>query len=243
MSRTEKDLKDRFSWLQSRTGVQLEARKKCKRKQKIELGNRFQVGSTLLAGDSLKSVSFTEVSPEIWRFFDPETPNVDSAQPAVVSPSAQPRKPENQTPDTVTGAAEINVLLVEDNPGHVRLMQEAFSEAQRRFCLTVAEDGVQALEILKHAVDKPTAWRPDLVLLDLNLPRKDGREALVEIKTDSRLATIPVVILTSSSDEDDVRTSYGLQANCYITKPENLAEFANVVRMIESFWGRFVSLP
>jgi chemotaxis family two-component system response regulator Rcp1 len=133
----------------------------------------------------------------------------------------------------------IQILMIEDNPGDVRLTIEALREAKVRNNLQVAIDGVAGLEQLRRR-DIP---RPDLILLDLNLPRKDGREVLAEIKSDPVLKTIPVVVLTSSSAEQDVVRSYELQANCYITKPVDLEQFISVVKSIEDFWFTIVTLP
>jgi two-component system response regulator len=122
-------------------------------------------------------------------------------------------------------------------------MEEALKECKTNFTMTVVTDGVEAMDYLRQRGKYAEARRPDLVLLDLNLPKKDGREVLDEIKTDENLANVPVVVLTSSTDEDDIRMSYELQANCFISKPVNLDEFANVVKMIENFWGSLVRLP
>jgi CheY-like chemotaxis protein len=133
----------------------------------------------------------------------------------------------------------IEILLVEDNPGDVRLTIEALRESKVRNNLHVASDGVEAMERLRRH-DAP---RPDLILLDLNLPKKDGRQVLAEIKADPGLKTIPVVILTTSQAEQDVLSSYQLQANCYITKPVDLEQFITVVKSIEDFWLTIVRLP
>ena len=133
----------------------------------------------------------------------------------------------------------IEILLVEDNPGDVRLTLEALRDSKVRNNLHVARDGVEALEFLRRT----DAVRPDLILLDLNLPRKDGREVLAEIKADPLLKTIPVVVLTTSRAEQDVLRSYELQANCYITKPVDLDQFITVVKSIEDFWLTIVTLP
>src|SRR6202023_3645611 len=137
----------------------------------------------------------------------------------------------------------IQVLLVEDSPGDVRLTQEAFREAKVRINLHVASDGAEAMAFLgregKH-VDVP---RPDLILLDLNLPKKDGREVLKEIKESPTLKSIPVVILTTSASEADILRSYLLHANCYITKPVDLEGFLEVVKSIDNFWLSVVKLP
>ena len=137
----------------------------------------------------------------------------------------------------------LQVLLVEDSPGDVRLTQEAFKDAKVHINLHVASDGAEAMAFLgregKHANDP----RPDLILLDLNLPKKDGREVLAEIKGNPRLQTIPVVILTMSASEADILKSYALHANCYITKPVNLDGFLKVVKSIDNFWLSVVKLP
>lgn len=137
----------------------------------------------------------------------------------------------------------IEILLVEDNPGDVRLTIEALKEAKVINHLTVVKDGVEALAFLRRQGSYDTAPRPHLILLDLNLPRKDGREVLADIKTDDNLKRIPVVVLTTSQDEQDVLKSYNLHANCYITKPVDLDQFVRVVRSIEDFWLGIVVLP
>ena len=137
----------------------------------------------------------------------------------------------------------IEILLVEDNPGDVRLTQEALGEAKVRNNLAVARDGVEALSYLRQETPFEEATRPDLVLLDLNLPRKDGREVLAEIKADPSLRRLPVVVLTTSSAEKDVLESYNLYANCYITKPVDLDQFVGIVSSIEDFWLTIVKLP
>ena len=137
----------------------------------------------------------------------------------------------------------IEILLVEDNPGDVRLTMEALRDAKVRNNLHVAKDGIEAMAFLRHEGQYASAIRPDLVLLDLNLPRKDGREVLAEIKADPELKTIPVVVLTTSRSEQDVLQSYQLQANCYISKPVDLEQFITVVRSIEDFWLTIVTLP
>jgi CheY-like chemotaxis protein len=133
----------------------------------------------------------------------------------------------------------VEILLVEDNPGDVRLTIEALRDSTLAHRLSVARDGVEALAFLR----REGGVRPDLILLDLNLPRKDGREVLSEIKADAALRTIPVVVLTTSRAEQDVLHSYELQANCYITKPVDLMQFMTVVRSIEDFWLTIVTLP
>lgn len=150
------------------------------------------------------------------------------------------RMPGTQAVQTVT---PIQTLLVEDNPGDVRLTVEALKDAKVYNTLHVVEDGVLALEFLYRRGAYRHAPRPDLVLLDLNLPRKNGREVLAEIKTDERLRTIPVVILTTSQAEEDVLKAYSLHANCYITKPVDFTQFTHTVRAIEEFWLSIVVLP
>ncbi len=137
----------------------------------------------------------------------------------------------------------IEILLVEDNPGDVRLTVEALKEGRVCNHLSVAGDGVEALAFLRRQGRYADAHRPDLILLDLNLPRKDGRETLAEIKTDPGLRHIPVVVLTTSEAESDVLKAYGLHANCYIVKPVDLEQFLQVVRSIEAFWLSIVKLP
>jgi CheY-like chemotaxis protein len=137
----------------------------------------------------------------------------------------------------------VEILLVEDNPGDVRLTIEALRESNVRNTLSVARDGVEALAFLRRTGKFSNAVRPDLVLLDLNLPRMDGREVLREIKSDPELRTIPVVVLTTSRAEDDIQRSYELQANCYIAKPVDLDQFIAVVKSIEDFWLTIVTLP
>lgn len=137
----------------------------------------------------------------------------------------------------------INILLVEDNEPDVVLTQEAFKEAKISNDLFVVADGVEALDFLRRRGQYSDAPRPDLVLLDLNLPRKDGRSVLEEIKSDPDLTSIPVVILTTSSDEKDVLRAYTSHANCYIIKPVDFLQFMNIVRTIEGFWLTVVRLP
>ena len=137
----------------------------------------------------------------------------------------------------------VDILLVEDNPGDVRLTQEAFKDGKMLNKLHVAEDGMEALAFLKREGKYTGAPRPELILLDLNLPRKDGRDVLAEIKVDRDLKRIPVVILTTSRSEEDILRSYDLNANCYITKPVELDKFIEVVKAIEDFWLTIVKLP
>lgn len=140
-------------------------------------------------------------------------------------------------------ARPVEILLVEDNPGDVRLTREALIESKVHNNLSVAPDGVEALAFLRRQGKYAGAVRPDLILLDLNLPKKDGREVLAEIKADGALKTIPVVILTTSNAEQDIVRSYDLHANCYITKPVDLDQFIKVVQSIEEFWFAIVRLP
>lgn len=137
----------------------------------------------------------------------------------------------------------IEILLIEDNPGDVRLTMEALKETKVINKLTVMKNGVEAMAFLRREGPHAHAARPHLILLDLNLPRKDGREVLAEIKADEGLRRIPVVILTTSRDEQDVLKSYHLHANCYITKPVDLEQFITVVKSIEDFWLGIVVLP
>ena len=135
------------------------------------------------------------------------------------------------------------VLLVEDSPGDVRLTQEAFHDAEPQIDLRVAVDGVEAVAFLKCEGVHAGAPRPDFILLDLNLPKMDGREVLAHIKEDEHLKTIPTVILTTSDAEADILTSYRLQANCYLSKPVQLEEFESLVKNINDFWLTKVKLP
>jgi len=137
----------------------------------------------------------------------------------------------------------VEILLVEDNPGDVRLAREGLNECKIRNNLHVVDDGVKALAFLRRQDGYAKAPRPDLVLLDLNLPRKDGREVLREVKEDESLRTIPIVVLTTSKAEEDILKSYSLHANCYVTKPMGLQQFLDVVRSIEDFWFTIVKLP
>jgi two-component system, chemotaxis family, response regulator Rcp1 len=140
-------------------------------------------------------------------------------------------------------ATAIEVLLVEDSPGDVRLTREAFKDAKVHINLHVASDGTEAMDFLNREGKHANVPRPDLILLDLNLPKKDGREVLKEIKENPALKSIPVVILTTSSSDADILRSYRLHANCYITKPVGLDGFLEVVKSIDSFWLSVVKLP
>jgi len=137
----------------------------------------------------------------------------------------------------------IEILLVEDSPSDAELTREALHEGRVINNLQVVTDGEQALAFLRRQVPYQSAPRPDLILLDLNLPRKDGREVLAEIKADQSLKRIPVVVLTTSQEESDVMAAYGLNANCYITKPVDLDQFIHVVQWVDNFWLNIVTLP
>lgn len=144
---------------------------------------------------------------------------------------------------STTVGRPIEILLVEDNPGDVRLTKEALREGKLSNNLQVARDGVEALQVLRREPPHEAAVRPDLILLDLNLPKKDGREVLAVIKKDPELRRIPVVILTTSQAEQDIVQSYDLYANCYIAKPVDLDNFIRVIKSIDSFWLTVVQLP
>jgi two-component system, chemotaxis family, response regulator Rcp1 len=137
----------------------------------------------------------------------------------------------------------VEILLVEDNAADVRLTQEALREGKIRNRLSVVEDGEVAMRYLRREGEFESALRPDVVLLDLNLPRKNGREVLREMKSDPRLKSIPVVILSSSEAEQDVIAAYDLHANCYVTKPVDLDQFVRAIQSIEQFWFTIVKLP
>lgn len=141
------------------------------------------------------------------------------------------------------GAKPFNILLVEDNPGDVRLTQEAFKESKLIHNLYVARDGIEAMEFLNNDGNFSSAPKPDLILLDLNMPRKSGREVLAEIKDNPNLMQIPVVVLTTSDADEDILNSYSLHANCYITKPVEFEKFLDTVKKIEDFWLSIVKLP
>jgi CheY-like chemotaxis protein len=144
---------------------------------------------------------------------------------------------------TTVEARPVEILLVEDSPSDSELTLEALKEAKVRNHLSIVEDGVQAIEFLRRQGNYTQAPRPDLIMLDLNLPRKDGREVLAEIKSDANLKTIPVVVLTTSRAEQDVLRAYEHHANCYINKPVDFEQFLGVVRTIETFWLMLVTLP
>ena len=152
-------------------------------------------------------------------------------------PTTQPMRP------TQTPVRPAEVLLVEDNPGDARLTLEALKDGKVLNRVSVVPDGVEAMAFLRRQSPYADVPRPNLILLDLNLPKKDGREVLAEIKADPDLKRIPVVILTTSQAEEDIARTYDLHANCYVTKPVDLDKFLEVVRSIEDFWLAFVQLP
>jgi CheY-like chemotaxis protein len=137
----------------------------------------------------------------------------------------------------------INILLVEDNPGDVRLTREALKEGKVLNNIFVAGNGLDALSLLRRQDEYSTIIRPDIIFLDLNLPKKNGREVLAEIKSDPSLRQIPVVVLTTSKSEEDIFQAYNLHANCYISKPVDLDQFISVVKSIEDFWFTIAKLP
>jgi CheY-like chemotaxis protein len=137
----------------------------------------------------------------------------------------------------------IRILLVEDNPADVRLTIEARKDAKVNNEIAVAQDGHEAMRMLRREGDHVDAFRPDIILLDLNLPRRSGHEVLAELKSDPALKRIPVVIMTSSDGEDDIMRSYDLHANCYVTKPLDLRQFSRVVQSLDDFWFSIVRLP
>lgn len=140
-------------------------------------------------------------------------------------------------------AKPIDILMVEDNAGDARLAEEAFKESKMMNTLHRVKDGVEALAFVRRTDPFADAPRPDIILLDLNLPKKDGRQVLEELKNDAELKTIPVVVLTTSEAEQDILKSYELHANCYITKPVDLEKFMGIVRRLEDFWLSIVKLP
>ena len=145
--------------------------------------------------------------------------------------------------NVVPGMKPIEILLVEDNEGDARLAKEAMRDSKIRNAIHHVSDGEQAMAFLRREGEYRGAPRPDLILLDLNLPRKDGREVLADVKSDEDLKRVPVVVLTVSSAEEDILKTYNLHANCYITKPLDLAQFVKVVHSIEDFWLTIVKLP
>jgi len=137
----------------------------------------------------------------------------------------------------------IRILIVEDSPSDAFIVNEALEQGQVPTELFAVHDGVEAMEFLRHQGKYADAPRPDIILLDLNMPRKDGREVLAEIKTDEKLKDIPVIVLTSSAADQDVLTAYRLHANCYLAKPVDFSKFKDLVRTIETFWFKNVTLP
>ena len=140
-------------------------------------------------------------------------------------------------------ASPINILLVEDNPADARLIKEVFKDTKAKTNLYVVKDGVEAMAFLNQEFEYEDIPRPDVILLDLNLPRKDGREVLKELKEDEVLKCVPIVILTTSSAEEDIIRTYNNHANCYITKPVDFDQFLKVINSIEDFWLKLVKLP
>jgi two-component system, chemotaxis family, response regulator Rcp1 len=145
-------------------------------------------------------------------------------------------------PDSTDWRA-IEILMVEDNPGDVELTREALTGAKVNNRLWVADDGAKAVDFLYRRGEYANAPRPDIILLDLNLPKKDGRQVLAEIRSDPQLSEIPIVILTTSAAEEDILRAYQLHANCYITKPVNFSRFLEVIKAVEQFWLTVVRLP
>jgi len=145
--------------------------------------------------------------------------------------------------DATKGSRPVEILLVEDNPGDERLTREALKEGKVYSNMHWVKDGVEAMQFLRREGKFTGAVHPDIILLDLNLPKKDGREVLEEIKQDPQLKCIPVVVLTTSKAEEDVLKTYGLHANCYVTKPVDFEQFTRIVQAIEQFWLTIVTLP
>ncbi len=143
----------------------------------------------------------------------------------------------------ITLLNSIDILVVEDNPGDARLITEVLNDNKVFSSLYIVNDGVEAMRFLKNEGKYKTVLKPDLIILDLNLPKKDGREVLAEIKSDEGLKHIPIVIMTISQAEEDILKSYNLHANCYITKPIDLNQFIKAVKSIEDFWFSIVKLP
>jgi CheY-like chemotaxis protein len=143
----------------------------------------------------------------------------------------------------VNGKKQVEILLVEDNPADIRLVREALKENKILNNLSVVEDGIEAMEFLRKKGKYVSSPRPDMILLDLNLPRKNGREVLAEVKADENLRRIPVVIMTISDDEKDILLTYNLHANCYVKKPLDFEQFNKIVQEIENFWFTVVCLP
>ena len=145
--------------------------------------------------------------------------------------------------DTKKQSKEIEILLVEDSPADILITREAFQDARLTNTLHVVEDGVKAMEFLRREGSYASAPRPDLILLDLNLPRKNGREVLAEIKATAEFKSIPIVVLTTSNADEDILKAYNLHANCYVIKPVGFDNFFKAVQSIESFWFSIVTLP
>ena len=143
----------------------------------------------------------------------------------------------------IKSKSPVNILLIEDNPGDVRLTQEAFKEGNMNIKLDVVMDGVEAIKYLRKEVPYNQATMPDLILLDLNLPKKDGREVLQEIKTDDKLKRTPVMVLTTSNAQQDILKSYNLHVNCYVNKPVDFDKFFDIIQKIEDFWLSTAILP
>lgn len=162
----------------------------------------------------------------------------------MIFPKVKDQRRTRELPQQIGIAGRpVEVLLVEDNPGDVRLTQEAFKDGRLLVNISVVVDGVEAMEFLHRRGSFENAPRPELILLDLNLPRKSGREVLSEIKADPELRRVPVIVMTTSKAEQDIHRAYNLNANCYIAKPVELDEFLKVVRSIEDFWLSIVTLP
>jgi CheY-like chemotaxis protein len=159
------------------------------------------------------------------------------------APSGSEAAHESMAPSHLYSVVPVEILLVEDSPGDIRLTQEALRAAKVKNNLHVVVDGMEATSFLRREGRHAGAPRPDLILLDLNLPKKNGQEVLADIKLDPQLRTIPVVILTTSVDEEDILRSYQLHANCYITKPVDLDQFLRVIKAIDNFWLTIVKLP
>jgi CheY-like chemotaxis protein len=139
--------------------------------------------------------------------------------------------------------ALIEIMLVEDDPGDARLVQEAFRESQIKYNLHIVRDGMEALQILKESRASGDGTLPRIIFLDLNLPRMAGKQLLEAIKSDRKLRHIPVIVFSTSDNEDDIKTTYDLQANCYITKPNDFDDYREAIRIIEQFWLKLAQLP
>lgn len=195
----------------------------------------------------MPSLRLTRSQPRVWSLFSLDRLVTCIPDLALLASSSRegaggvhdpPERPELNN-----GATEVHILLVEDNPGDVRLTLEALRDGRISNQVSVAHDGEEALDFLRRRGPYVDAARPDLVLLDLNLPKKDGREVLQEVKADAQLHRIPVIVLTTSSADQDVLLSYNLHANCYIKKPIEYDEFMGAIRGLENFWTKIVRLP